>query len=151
MRIIRFNITFALLVKGIVLLLGALSLAGMWAAVFADVGVTILAVLNSARILKQKNLIWRHKLARCKAGMSTICSAPLFCPQNWSNWIYSTRNLPSPGKHAKIIHAKTNAKRPVKHPDFTQTTSEVAACLPFTFLSLTHRRSVINLTSLPPI
>lgn len=54
MRIIRFNITFALLVKGIVLLLGALSLAGMWAAVFADVGVTILAVLNSARILSKR-------------------------------------------------------------------------------------------------
>lgn len=53
MRIIRFNITFALLVKGVVLVLGALSLAGMWAAVFADVGVTVLAVLNSARILRK--------------------------------------------------------------------------------------------------
>ena len=38
--------------KGIVLLLGAMGLATMWLAVFADVGVTILAVLNSLRILK---------------------------------------------------------------------------------------------------
>lgn len=55
MRITRFNIAFALIVKGIVLVLGAMSLAGMWAAVFADVGVTVLAVLNSARILRKKS------------------------------------------------------------------------------------------------
>lgn len=55
MRIIRFNIAFALIVKGAVLVLGAMSLAGMWAAVFADVGVTVLAVLNSARILRKHN------------------------------------------------------------------------------------------------
>lgn len=53
MRIIRFNISFALIVKGAVLVLGALSLAGMWAAVFADVGVSVLAVLNSTRILRK--------------------------------------------------------------------------------------------------
>lgn len=51
-RIVWQNIILALGVKGIVLLLGAMGLATMWLAVFADVGVTILAVLNSLRILK---------------------------------------------------------------------------------------------------
>nr|MBQ8244704.1 cadmium-translocating P-type ATPase [Oscillospiraceae bacterium] len=47
------NIVFALGVKGAILLLGALGIAGMWAAVFADVGVAILAVLNAMRMLKK--------------------------------------------------------------------------------------------------
>ena len=45
------GISFALGVKAICLVLGALGIAGMWQAVFADVGVTVLAVLNSLRIL----------------------------------------------------------------------------------------------------
>ena len=48
------NIFFAFSVKAIVLVLGAGGLATMWEAVFADVGVTILAVLNAMRILKSK-------------------------------------------------------------------------------------------------
>ena len=51
-RIVRQNIVFALGVKGLVLLLGALGLAGMWAAVFADVGVAVIAILNAMRTLK---------------------------------------------------------------------------------------------------
>ncbi|NLL04665.1 MAG: cadmium-translocating P-type ATPase [Clostridiaceae bacterium] len=47
------NIIFALSVKTLVLLLGAFGLANMWEAVFADVGVALLAVLNSMRILKE--------------------------------------------------------------------------------------------------
>lgn len=47
------NIVFALGVKGIILVLGALGIAGMWAAVFADVGVAMLAVLNAMRMLKK--------------------------------------------------------------------------------------------------
>ncbi|MBQ8614145.1 MAG: cadmium-translocating P-type ATPase [Ruminiclostridium sp.] len=50
--IVKQNIVFALGVKGIVLVLGALGFAGMWAAVFADVGVCIIAVLNAMRALK---------------------------------------------------------------------------------------------------
>ena len=46
------NIALALGLKGLILVLGALGYAGMWAAVFADVGVAILAVLNAMRILK---------------------------------------------------------------------------------------------------
>ena len=45
------NIVFSLVVKGLFLLLGALGKANMWAAVFADVGVTVIAVLNSTRML----------------------------------------------------------------------------------------------------
>lgn len=50
-KIVWENISFALGVKAICLVLGALGIAGMWQAVFADVGVTVLAVLNSLRIL----------------------------------------------------------------------------------------------------
>lgn len=46
------NIIFALAVKGAVLVLGALGIAGMWLAVFADVGVTVLAILNAMRAMK---------------------------------------------------------------------------------------------------
>ena len=54
LSIARFNIVFALGVKAVVLLLGALGHAAMWMAVFADVGVSILCVLNSTRILASK-------------------------------------------------------------------------------------------------
>ena len=50
-RIAKQNIFFALSVKSVVLLLGALGLANMWAAVFADVGVSIIAILNAIRVL----------------------------------------------------------------------------------------------------
>ena len=52
MRIVRENVTFALAVKFIILILGALGYATMWLAVFGDVGVTVLAVLNSMRCLR---------------------------------------------------------------------------------------------------
>ncbi len=51
MRIVKFNIAFALVIKIGVLALGVFGLANMWMAVFADVGVSIIAVLNSTRIL----------------------------------------------------------------------------------------------------
>ncbi len=54
MKVIRFNIIFALTVKAVVLVLAAMGLAPMWLAVFADVGVCIIAVINSTRILKFK-------------------------------------------------------------------------------------------------
>lgn len=52
LRIVRQNIVFALAVKLLVLVLSALGLANMWAAVFADVGVTVIAILNSMRALR---------------------------------------------------------------------------------------------------
>lgn len=51
-KIVWQNIMFAFLVKAIVLTLGAGGLATMWEAVFADVGVALLAVLNAVRIQK---------------------------------------------------------------------------------------------------
>lgn len=51
MRIVRQNIVFALGVKAVILLLGALGLADMWIAMFGDVGVMVLAVLNAMRIM----------------------------------------------------------------------------------------------------
>lgn len=52
LRIVYENIIFALGVKGICLILGALGIANMWLAIFADVGVMVLAVLNAIRCLK---------------------------------------------------------------------------------------------------
>ena len=54
MRIVRQNIVFALGVKFAVLILGALGIANMWLAVFADVGVAVIAILNSMRALRTK-------------------------------------------------------------------------------------------------
>ena len=54
LRIVMQNIVFALGVKGLILLLGAFGMANMWAAVFADVGVAVIAILNSMRVLKMK-------------------------------------------------------------------------------------------------
>lgn len=51
-RIVWQNITLALGVKAVVLVLGALGAATLWEAVFADVGVALLAVLNAMRIQK---------------------------------------------------------------------------------------------------
>lgn len=53
-RVVRQNIVGAIGVKAVVLLAGALGYATLWGAVFADVGVALLAVLNSARILNKK-------------------------------------------------------------------------------------------------
>ncbi len=53
MCIVKENIVFALGVKGLVLILGAVGMASMWAAVFADVGVAVIAILNSMRTLRK--------------------------------------------------------------------------------------------------
>ena len=55
MRIVRENIIFAISVKIAVLILSLLGIATMWSAVFADVGVSVIAILNAVRILKSKS------------------------------------------------------------------------------------------------
>lgn len=52
LRIVRQNIIFALAVKALVLILGAFGMANMWEAVFADVGVSVIAILNAMRALR---------------------------------------------------------------------------------------------------
>ena len=52
LRIVKQNIVFALAVKALVLILGALGMANMWEAVFADVGVAVIAILNAMRTLR---------------------------------------------------------------------------------------------------
>ena len=54
LSIVTQNIVFALGVKGLILILGAVGYANMWAAVFADVGVAVIAILNSMRVMKMK-------------------------------------------------------------------------------------------------
>lgn len=54
MKIVKENITFAISIKILVLLLSVLGLSTLWQAVFADVGVSIIAILNSLRMLKIK-------------------------------------------------------------------------------------------------
>ena len=56
LRIVYQNIVFALAIKFACLVLGALGLASMWTAIFADVGVMVLAVLNATRALYTKDL-----------------------------------------------------------------------------------------------
>ena len=56
LHIVYQNIAFALGVKGICLALGAIGIASMWLAIFADVGVMVLAVLNAIRALFVKKL-----------------------------------------------------------------------------------------------
>ena len=53
LRIVKQNIVFALAIKALVLILGALGMANMWEAVFADVGVSVIAILNSMRTLNE--------------------------------------------------------------------------------------------------
>ena len=52
LKIVKQNIIFAITVKVLCLILGALGIANMWLAIFADVGVMILAVLNATRALR---------------------------------------------------------------------------------------------------
>ena len=56
LRIVKQNIIFALLVKALVLVLGAVGIANMWGAVFADVGVSVIAIINALRALNTKGL-----------------------------------------------------------------------------------------------
>lgn len=56
LRIVKQNIVFALGIKAIVLIMAAFGVANMWEAVFSDVGVSVIAILNSARALNVKNL-----------------------------------------------------------------------------------------------
>lgn len=56
MKIVKQNIVIALGIKAIVLIMGAFGIANMWEAVFADVGVSVIAILNSTRALNTKKL-----------------------------------------------------------------------------------------------
>lgn len=66
LRIVKQNIIFALGVKGIVLVLGALGITTMWGAVFADVGVSVIAIINAIRALNVKKLNTQKTVAREK-------------------------------------------------------------------------------------
>ena len=61
LRIVYQNIVFALAIKFACLVLGALGLASMWTAIFADVGVMVLAVLNATRALYTKDLAKKNE------------------------------------------------------------------------------------------
>ena len=74
LRIVRENIVFALAVKGLFLILGALGVASMWEAVFADVGVAVIAILNASRMLRGAG--------RAARGAKDVpASGPLFSSQ----------------------------------------------------------------------
>ena len=61
LRIVYQNIVFALAIKFACLVLGAIGMASMWTAIFADVGVMVLAVLNATRALYTKDLAWKNE------------------------------------------------------------------------------------------
>ena len=54
LQIVKQNIALSLIVKAIIMVLGATGVTGMWAAVFADVGVCLVAILNASRAMKMK-------------------------------------------------------------------------------------------------
>ena len=56
MRIVKENIVFAIFIKIVVLILSAFGISTMWEAVFADVGVSVIAIINALRILRVKNI-----------------------------------------------------------------------------------------------
>ena len=74
LRIANQNIIFALSVKAIILVMGAMGLANMWLAVFADVGVAVIAILNASRMLRGAG-----RAARGAKGVPA--SGPLFSSQ----------------------------------------------------------------------
>ena len=63
LNIAKQNIVFALGVKGLIMILGALGIANMWLAVFADVGVAVIAILNSMRALRYTDKLSRKEKA----------------------------------------------------------------------------------------
>ncbi len=71
LRIVRENIVFALGVKALFLLLGALGIASMWGAVFADVGVMVIAILNAMRMLRPPH----RSASQCHADAAPIPAA----------------------------------------------------------------------------
>ena len=56
MKIVKENIVFAIFIKLLVLVLSAFGLSTMWEAVFADVGVSVIAIINALRVLRVKNI-----------------------------------------------------------------------------------------------
>ncbi len=54
MRIVKENIIFAIFIKVLVLILSAFGISTMWEAVFADVGVSVIAIINALRVLRIK-------------------------------------------------------------------------------------------------
>ena len=56
MMLVKQNIFFSLVIKALVLILGAVGIANMWLAIFADVGVALIATLNATRGLHTSNL-----------------------------------------------------------------------------------------------
>ena len=91
-RIVYQNIVFALAIKAACLVLGALGLAGMWLAIFADVGVMVLAVLNATRALYTRDLVRRNGLDKLSdIPFHLTQTAPKhFCPERFS--FYNTMN-----------------------------------------------------------
>lgn len=70
LNIVRQNIVFALGVKAVVLILGAFGMANMWAAVFADVGVSVIAILNAMRALNTEKEAEPHNAGAAAVNLS---------------------------------------------------------------------------------
>lgn len=83
LRIVYENIVFALAVKAICLILGALGIANMWVAIFADVGVMVLAVLNAIRCLRIKTI------NRMQAKYACVMRSPVFRENRWTCRLFS--------------------------------------------------------------
>mgnify|MGYP005847681789 CR=1 FL=1 len=75
LRIIRFNVTFALAIKALFLVLAFLGIAGLWLAILADTGATLLVILNSLRLLaRPQSYAWPrgNGITRIKQGIRDL-------------------------------------------------------------------------------
>ncbi|MDR2866334.1 MAG: cadmium-translocating P-type ATPase [Methanomassiliicoccaceae archaeon] len=70
-RIVWQNIIFALAVKGVFLMLGAVGAVSMWEAVFADVGVALIAIMNALRVIHRKGKSYEHGILPDRSSSST--------------------------------------------------------------------------------
>ena len=83
-QIVMQKIVIALGIKSVFLILGALGTAGMWEAVFGDEGVTILAVLNAMRILKESEMRWE-----CETKTDSVSCYDCFSCRFWCHFTFT--------------------------------------------------------------
>lgn len=123
LRIVYENIVFALAVKAICLILGALGIANMWVAIFADVGVMVLAVLNAIRCLRIKTI------NRMQAKYACVMRSPVFRENRWTCRLFF-RNYST--VQERTISAQCDGKYhydPEEYPNLKRLAGEMIPCL----------------------
>ena len=124
LRIVYENIVFALAVKAICLILGALGIANMWVAIFADVGVMVLAVLNAIRCLALK-IINRILQAKYACVMRSL----VFRENRWTCRLFS--EITALCRNEQFLHSVMEKYHydPEEYPNLKRLAGEMIPCL----------------------